>query len=379
LIRLLTLIIITIYFFGCEDNSSYKGYKVVLLNLFKTSYLWSDRVDSDIDLSNIYSPEQMVEELKYRPKDRWSFIVSKEQNRKILSQSGVGFGFAYKIIDGNFTILYTRTNSPAYVSGLKRGDIVLDIDGKNPLDVDLLSLIDLNKSINFRVFRENTLLDISIMPSRYDFNVSDSKVVKDNIGYFRLDSFGLDVVDEINRSFDFFKSQNIKDLIVDLRYNSGGLVVVASIFLDKLVTNFDNEVQFRLKWNNNYKKRDYIYRFESDENSLNLDRIVFLTTNTTASASEVVINALKPYLNVITIGDRTYGKPVGMEGIEDRKYIYYLVNFKIENSLGISDYFDGLAPTCKEIDDLNYSLGDIREAMLNSAIYFIESGSCRGD
>jgi len=55
-------------------------------------------------------------------------------------------------------------------------------------------------------------------------------------------------------------------------------------------------VQFRLKWNNNYKTRDYIYRFESDENSLNLDRIVFLTTNTTASASEVVINALKPYL-----------------------------------------------------------------------------------
>ncbi len=161
---------------------------------------------------------------------------------------------------------------------LKRGDIVLDIDGKNPLDVDLLSFIDLNKSINFRVFRENTLLDISIMPSRYDFNASDGKVVKDNIGYFRLDSFGLDVVDEINRSFDFFKSQNIKDLIVDLRYNSGGLVVVASIFLDKLVTNFDNEVQFRLKWNNNYKKRDYIYRFESDENSLNLDRIVFLTT-----------------------------------------------------------------------------------------------------
>ncbi len=94
----------------------------------------------------------------------------------------------------------------------------------------MLSLIDLNKSINFRVFRENTLFDISIMPSRYDFNASDSKVVKDNIGYFRLDSFGLDVVDEINRSFDFFKSQNIKDLIVDLRYNSGGLVVVASIF-----------------------------------------------------------------------------------------------------------------------------------------------------
>ncbi len=153
----------------------------------------------------------MVEELKYRPKDRWSFIVSKEQNRKILSQSSVGFGFAYKIIDGNFTILYTRTNSPAYISGLKRGDIVLDIDGKNPSDVDLLSLIDLNKSINFRVFRENSLLDISIMPSRYDFNASDSKLVKDNIGYFRLDSFGLDVIDEINRSFDFFKSQNIKD------------------------------------------------------------------------------------------------------------------------------------------------------------------------
>jgi hypothetical protein len=136
-------------------------------------------------------------------------------------------------------------------------------------------------------------------------------------------------------------------------------------------------VQFRLKWNEKYKKRDYIYRFEHDENSLNLERIIFLTTKITASASEIVINSLKPYIDVITIGDRTYGKPVGMEGVSDRFYVYYLINFKIENSVGFSDYFDGLDVTCKSLDDLSHTLGDINETMLRDALFFMENGECR--
>ncbi len=103
-----------------------------------------------------------------------------------------------------------------------------------------------------------------------------------------------------------------------------------------------------------------------------MDRVIFLIGRNTASASEAVINGLKPYMDVITIGKRTYGKPVGMEGVSDGIYVYYLVNFKIENSEGLSDYFNGLEVTagCEISDDLNHQLGDREEGLLSHGDIF---------
>ena len=379
--RFIYLVFFIIFLDGCGSDSSlvrsYKGYKIFLLNLFKTSYLWSEDINTDIELSKIDSPYQMVEMLKYRPKDRWSFVLSKEENSKLFSSNAKGFGFAYTLIDGNFTILYTLIDSPADKAGLKRGDIVVSIDGHRPLDLNFQELLNENRDIEFKVFRRGEYKLIDIRPSEFYFKFTKREIIDGDIGYLRLDLFSPDAIEEIDEAFFFFKSHNIRDLVVDIRYNSGGSVVVASVFLDKLVSNLDGEVQFRLKWNEKYKKRDYIYRFEHDENSLNLERIIFLTTKITASASEIVINSLKPYIDVITIGDRTYGKPVGMEGVSDRFYVYYLINFKIENSVGFSDYFDGLDVTCKSLDDLSHTLGDINETMLRDALFFMENGECR--
>jgi len=381
----LLIAIILLFFYGCGGSlssiSNYQGYRIILYNLFSTTYLWSNQIDLEsVNLLEFNSPYEMVEELKYKPKDRWSFVVTKSQNSKLFYSNRVfGFGFAYALIDGNITILYTQQNSPAHISGLKRGDIILKIDQQKVTPTNIKSLLDTNKSVEFSIYRDSNIINIEVTPSFYTLVSTQKEIIHSNIGYLRLDSFNPIVVDEIEESFDFFKSSNIEDLVVDLRYNSGGSVVVASLFLDKLVSNLDGEIQFKLKWNQKYKKRDYIYRFESDKNSLNLNRVVFLTTNITASASEVVINALKPYIEVISVGERTYGKPVGMEGVSDKFYIYYLINFKIENSLGFSDYFDGLDVTrgCESIDDLTHKLGDPNEAMLHKALNFLEYGSCK--
>jgi len=382
MIRVLVTIF-TIFIIGCGssgslDISSYKGYKIVLLNLFKGSYLWSDRVDTtNINILDIQSPQEMVEQLKYKPIDRWSFVITKEENSKLLSSSEYGFGFAYTLLDRNLTVFYIRIGSPADRAGLKRGDIILKIDDIDATSSLLSSSINLNRDVKFTIYRRGEILDIYIKPQEYSFKFTKREIIYGDIGYLRLDLFSPDAIEEIDEVFSFFKSQNIRDLVVDIRYNSGGSVAVASIFLDKLVDNLDDEVQFKLKWNENYRKRDYIYRFESDENSLNLDRVVFLTTKMTASASEAVISALEPYIEVVTIGDRTYGKPVGMEGSFDRFYAYYLINFKIENSIGFSDYFDGLDVTCRSLDDLSHALGDINETMLSDALFFLERGECR--
>jgi len=369
-------------FIGCGSSSkitlsNYHGYKLVLQNLFKNIYLWSDRVDFNIDLSKISSPQEMIDTLKYKPKDRWSFAITKEENSKLFSPNEFGFGFAYTLIDGNLTVFYIRIDSPADNADLKRGDIILKIDDKTPTPSIISDSFNLDRDVKFTVYRRGDILDIYIKPQEYSFKFTKREIINEDIGYLRLDMFSPNAINEIDEAFYSFKKQNIKNLIIDLRYNSGGSIVMASILLDKLVRNLDGAIQFRLRWNEKYRKRDYIYRFETDNNSLNLEKIIFLTTKITASASEAVINALKPYIEVITIGDKTYGKPVGMEGVSDKFYVYYLINFKIENSEGCSDYFDGLDVTCKSQDDLTHELGDVNETMLKDALFFIRNGECK--
>ena len=105
-----------------------------------------------------------------------------------------------------------------------------------------------------------------------------------------------------------------------------------------------------------------------------------MTTSWSASASEILINALKPYLqdNVVIIGDNTHGKPVGMSGKTDGTYIYYLINFVIKNANGFYDYFNGLEVTkdCKTFDDIQHELGDPQEQMLKTALFYVDNGYC---
>jgi len=98
--------------------------------------------------------------------------------------------------------------------------------------------------------------------------VTDIKIIDGHIGYFRLDSFNVDALDEIEECFNLLKSRGVDELIVDLRYNGGGSLVMASILMDKLTTGLDGEVQFKLRWNRRYRARDYTYRFEEDRFSL---------------------------------------------------------------------------------------------------------------
>lgn len=116
-----------------------------------------------------------------------------------------------------------------------------------------------------------------------------------------------------------------------------------------------------------------------DPNSLFLSKLVFLTTSQSASASELVINAMEPYLqnNVTIVGKRTHGKPVGMAGRTNGSYIYFLVNFVIANSVGFYDYFSGLPADCSvEDQDFLHQLGDPNEALLSEALFYIDQNHC---
>ncbi len=380
--RSILLIIIAIFYIGCGVTPS-NEYKPYLYELFTTQYFWADKVPRHVAYYKYNSPQEMIDDLKYKPKDRWSMAVTKEQNSNFLNQKSVGFGFSFRVIDNKLIIIYTRIDSPADRAGIKRGDIILKLNGKKVTINSLIRATKERKEVTFLIYRPTIDKNITfnLTAQDYKFKVTQTSIIDDNIGYFRLDSFTEEATEEIDGAFNFFKSQDIKNLVIDLRYNSGGSLITASILLDKLMRDMDNEVQFKIEWNSQNQNKNLIYRFETDKNSLDLDKIVFLTTRETASASELVINALRPYLedNVAIIGDRTYGKPVGMEGKSYGRYIFYLINFVVKNSNGFYDYFDGLKVTkgCYTRDnDFLHQLGDAREKLLKKALLYIDRGSC---
>ncbi len=380
--RSILLIIIAIFYIGCGVTPS-NEYKPYLYELFTTQYFWADKVPRHVAYYKYNSPQEMIDDLKYKPKDRWSMAVTKEQNSNFLNQKSVGFGFSFRVIDNKLTIIYTRIDSPADRAGMERGDIILKLNGKKVTINGLIRATKERREVTFLIYRPTIDKNITfnLTAQDYKFKVTQASIIEDNIGYFRLDSFTEEATEEIDSAFNFFKSQDIKNLVIDLRYNSGGSLITASILLDKLMRDMDNEVQFKIEWNSQNQNKNLIYRFETDKNSLDLDKIVFLTTRETASASELVINALRPYLedNVAIIGDRTYGKPVGMEGKSYGRYIFYLINFVVKNSNGFYDYFDGLEVTkgCYTRDnDFLHQLGDTREKLLKKALLYIDRGSC---
>ena len=387
--RYILYTLITIFYIGCgwSHHLNSNDYKTFLYNLFKTQYFWADRVSDIVDLDKYNSPQEMINDLRYKPKDRWSMVLSKQQNSNFLNQKSGGFGFASVDINDSIIVLFVRINSPADKAGVRRGDIIKKVDDENAsIEKILSSTTKLDKNVKFDIYRESTdnNLTIFIKVQDYSFKVSDTKIVYtpngEKIGYLRLDSFTATATQEIDHAFDYFKSENIDKLVVDLRYNGGGSVVTASILLDKFVRDRDNQLQFTMRWNDDYQNKNEVGRFETDDNSINLEQIIFLTTQNTASASELIINAMKPYLgdNIITIGSKTHGKPVGMEGETDGTYIYYLINFVIENYNGFYNYFDGLEVTngCKTPDDITHQLGDPQEEMLKKALFYIDNNHC---
>jgi hypothetical protein len=106
------------------------------------------------------------------------------------------------------------------------------------------------------------------------------------------------------------------------------------------------------------------------------DRLIVITTRASASASELVINALRPFMPVIVIGDRTYGKPVGQGVFTFCDKALAPVAFALRNANGEGDFFEGFAPTCAAADDLNFQIGDPNEASLKEALVFAGTDAC---
>ncbi|NER00722.1 MAG: hypothetical protein F6K30_29180, partial [Cyanothece sp. SIO2G6] len=179
-------------------------------------------------------------------------------------------------------------------------------------------------------------------------------------------------VEELDKVFAEFNAANVDELVVDLRYNGGGLVSAAQHFASLMVPSQnvgDLFVAEQFNDQNSNLNSELLFE-ETAQNLSGIDRIVFLTTRSSASASELVINGLKPYIDVTIIGQNTSGKYVGASLITFDEYTFAPITFQSVNANG-EVFIGGFTPDINANDDITHNFGDVNEEMFGTALDYL--------
>jgi hypothetical protein len=198
------------------------------------------------------------------------------------------------------------------------------------------------------------------------------------VGYLLLDRFDLEGANAVRAAFSQFREAGVTELVVDLRYNPGG-AIRASATLASLIAGpvHAGKPYVALRHNARHSDRDTRrFLLTGETKALGLSRVFVITSAHTCSASELLINGLRPHLEVVTVGSTTCGKPYGFSGVLHRDTVYTVVSFEAVNAAGEGGYTDGLAAHCPALDDLGHALGAPEEDSLRTALAYIATGAC---
>ncbi len=377
----------------------------------KDIYLWYDEMP-DVDINYEEDPEAYFYKLLYED-DKWSYITNDIGSFEN-SLEGVETSYGYSLAFGLFSntedvfaiVEYVYEGTPASKAGLKRGDIIIQMDGgaitkDNYTDLLYASSI----TITLGELDGNTIYakepTVSMVAEELTLNpVLIKKVIGyggHKVGYLFYAQYISDFTPSLDEAFQYFQSEGITDLIIDLRYNPGGQIYAAQYLCSSVApvgTVNNNSTLVTLQWNDKYQ--DY---FEQNRNlysgytealftdtvavKLGLDELYILTGSGTASASELTITGLSPYMNVTTVGDTTYGKYTASITVKpedmytDESYYSDFDNWGLQpivlryaNSEGVTDFKDGFVPDILVDDDLwsGIPLGDIEDPLVKAAL-----------
>jgi len=373
---------------SCENdkNNDVEIINSNMLELMKEIYLWYDHLPSSIDPGAYSTPEAFMEALRYPAYDKWSFVMSENDFIDyFVNAEMIGHGFLLGLDETEqVRICFLYRNTQAADEGVKRGWILSKVNGTEVTPENVFSLLGASEAgvtNNITFLDENgatmnvnlTKEIINITPVlHYEvLNQGDAE-----IGYMVFQDFINAAYEELDEAFSFFADQGIDELIVDLRYNGGGSVNVADTLAGWLIgDNFRNQPFVNFKYNVKYASTmNRIIDIPEIISGLNLSRVFFIGTSNTASASELLINGLRPYTESILAGTTTHGKPVGMDIYQIKDYIIAPVTFKYTNADDEGDFYSGLEPTLPADDDITKDFGDPEESSLKAILNYIETG-----
>lgn len=396
------------------QNFIYRGLNYFYLYKADTPELANDAFANQNEindfLNNYETPEALFDYL-LSPQDRFSNLFSdytliENALSGITLSNGMEFGLVfYPDNSGNVFgyVRYVLPNTDAQTQGLKRGDIFTTIDGQQINGNNFSDLLIPNSyTIGLATYdgTDFTPTGNALLLNKTQYNENPVFIVKtldvngEKIGYLMYNGFIKDYDTELNNAFAQFKAAGVTNLVLDLRYNGGGAVETATDLAGMITGQFNGQVFYKEFWNADRQAenaRDGLFDNSisngSAINSLNLSQVYILTTRRSASASELVLNGLKPYIDAVQVGDTTTGKfqasfllydapaPQFSRSSANTGHTYAMLPlvYKTANAAGNTDYVDGLFPQI--ILKENYfnlgQLGDENEPLLAAALFEI--------
>lgn len=374
------------------SSCSVTSQNLYVRDVLNTYYFWNQHLPSNVSPTSFDSPEAYLEAVRYRPIDNsYSYITSAASNEAFFSDSQfIGYGLSTQTTGTDLRILQVFDGSPALEAALERGDRITDVNGQSVADMVVAGTIggafgagDIGVVADIVFEKPNgerrtarmvkRLVTIPTVSLTRVFDVDGRKV-----GYLFFRNFVRPSEAALNDAFAALKAAGATELVLDVRYNGGGLVDIA-VHLASLIGGVRTNGQVMLNYVHNDRVGPTLNkttRFTNPEQALNLTGLVVITTRSSASASELVINSLRPYMPVAVIGDTTHGKPVGQYGFTFCDKVLAPVSFSIKNVNHEGDFFDGIPPTCTAADDSTHQLGDAEEGSLAEALTYLRTGAC---
>lgn len=389
----------------------WKGMNAFYLYKADVSDLANDRFTTNEGYTNFLNsggtPEAFFNSLLAQSIDDFSWIVSdyvalEQAFDGITRNNGMEFGLVrYPEPNQSLVFGYVRYVLPgtdAETKNLERGMLFNTIDGTQITDQNFSSLLAPGTyTIGLATFDGTDVTptgqSINLTKTQYTENpvflAKTLDVDGKSVGYLMYNSFTADFDAQLNAAFSQFKSGGVTELVLDVRYNGGGSVISAIDLSSMITGQFNGEVFTTEEWNEDRQEQfGSINKFDNQIrngaaiNSLGLTRVYILTTGSSASASELVINGLDPYIDVIQVGVATRGKfqasvtlydsdNFGRQGADPgHTYAMQPLVLKSINSAGVTDYFDGFAPEIEISEDYTNLgiIGDPNEPMLKAAL-----------
>jgi C-terminal processing protease CtpA/Prc len=383
------------------------------------AYLWSKHIPDGINYMSAPDPVALFDMMMYKELDKWSYVTDNSKET-MDSFQGVSTTFGYSLVFGRFSnaqdqyfavVQYVYPDSPAQKAGLKRGDFILTLGGAT-LNATNYTQLYYGSTITLGLGERNAEGAIGLSGKSvtmtavkmYEDPVVDYSVISTDgkkIGYLFYAGFYADSHSKLADVFSYFQGEQVTDLILDLRYNLGGDAktpsYLASLFAPYNIVK-EKSVFLTQTWNDLYM--DYFKSTGADMNTyfhpdipvnLNLSRVYVLTTGSTASASEATISGLTPYMDVIKVGEKSYGKycgaalitpkdASGKDDLEISNWLLSLVIYKFVNTQGFTEFKDGIAPDYEVSDSglmAGIPLGDPDDPMVARVLQLITGSATK--
>jgi C-terminal processing protease CtpA/Prc len=381
---------------------------IFIKNTMSDVYLWAEKLPN-IDEKAEENSKEYFKKLLYVD-DKWSFITDDIQALEN-SFEGVVKSFGWSLAFGRFSntnnifalVEYVYPNTPAANAGIKRGDIIIKIDGSDITDNNYRDLLNKETlSINRGVLGDDGISlgnQVHLTAKELKLNpVVFTKIIEHGghkIGYLFYAQYIANYNESLDTAFQHFMNEQVTDLVLDLRYNPGGgtnaaqhlcssIAPTDAVNAERTLVTFRWNKKYQTHWENKNANQQLKVNFDNNiPHKMGLHNLYVLTGKGTASASELTITGLKPYMNVKTIGETTYGKytasiTIKPKNLYDSKKYYEEFNnwglqpivLRYANSQGVTDFKNGFTPDIKVKEDLFKALplGNKEEQLLKVAL-----------